>query len=137
MAVFVIWDDEDPLKPPMDIGAVIECVKVLNDLPSVAHACAILFGLIYVLNLSYPSELKFTFEAPQEIFVEVEPKKMTRRVFSQALNIGFIREKHLDTACSLFYFIASIQICSRIIKGVNFTNNIQVLSRLITIFFTS
>ncbi|XP_073342665.1 phospholipase A and acyltransferase 4-like [Pagrus major] len=34
MAVFIIREDEDPLKPPRDIGIVIEGVKVLNEFPS-------------------------------------------------------------------------------------------------------
>ncbi len=82
MAVFVIREEEDPLQPPHDIGIVIEGVEVLNKLPSLAHGCAMLFGLIYALNLSYPSELKHTFDALQKIFMEIEPKKMTRRVCS-------------------------------------------------------
>lgn len=87
MAVFVIKEDKDPLQPPHQIGIVIEGVQVLNDLPSVPHACAMLFGLIYVLNLSYPSELKHTFDALQKIFMEIEPKKMTRRVFSLSVKL--------------------------------------------------
>ncbi|XP_068999603.1 uncharacterized protein [Embiotoca jacksoni] len=87
MAVFVIREEEDPLQPPQDIGIVIEGVEVLNQLPSVAHACAMLFGLIYALNLSYPSELKYTFDALQKIFMEIEPKKMTRRVYSLSVKL--------------------------------------------------
>ncbi|AWP17206.1 Hypothetical protein SMAX5B_016678 [Scophthalmus maximus] len=54
MAVYVI-KEEDHLQPPHDIGIVIERVQVLSELPSVPHACAMLFGLIYALNLSYPT----------------------------------------------------------------------------------
>ena len=57
MEVFVIREDEDPLKPPRDIVIITESVEVLNELPSIAHGCALLFGLIYALNLSYPGEL--------------------------------------------------------------------------------
>lgn len=87
MAVFVISEEEDPLKPPCDIGIIIEGVKVLNELPSVAHGCALLFGLIYALNLSYPGELKHTFDALQKIFMEIEPKRMTRRVCSLSVKL--------------------------------------------------
>lgn len=62
MAVFIIREDEDPLKPAGDIGIVIEGVKVLND------AFAMLFGTIYALNLSYPSDLRYTFEALQKVY---------------------------------------------------------------------
>ncbi|XP_071356849.1 uncharacterized protein [Trachinotus anak] len=87
MAVFVIREDEDPLKPPCDIGIIIEGVEVLKELPSVAHGCALLFGIIYALNLSYPGELKHTFDALQKIFMEIEPKKMTRRVCSLSVKL--------------------------------------------------
>ncbi|XP_078025314.1 uncharacterized protein LOC117251126 [Epinephelus lanceolatus] len=87
MAVFVIREEEDPLKPPCDIGIIIEGVEVLNELPSVAHGCALLFGLIYALNLSYPGELKHTFDALQKIFMEIEPKRMTRRVCSLSVKL--------------------------------------------------
>lgn len=79
MAVYVIREDEEQLNT-CDVGIVIEGVEVLNELPSVAHGCALLFGLIYVLNLSYPGELKHTFDALQKLFMEIEPKRMTRRV---------------------------------------------------------
>lgn len=88
MAVFVIRDEQDPLNPPCDIGVVIEGVQVLGNLQSLAHVCAMLFGLIYALNLSYPSELKNTFDALRKIFMEIEGKKMTRRVCSLNLKLN-------------------------------------------------
>lgn len=80
MAVFVIREEEDPLQPPHDVGIIIDGVDGLNELLSVAHGCALLFGLIYALNLRYPVELKHTFDALQTIFMGIEPKKMTHRV---------------------------------------------------------
>ncbi|KAL2096909.1 hypothetical protein ACEWY4_006116 [Coilia grayii] len=61
MAIFVLRDGDD-LSPPKDIGLVIDGVEVLNNLFSIASACAMLFGLTYAVNLSYPVELKYTFE---------------------------------------------------------------------------
>lgn len=87
MAVFVFREEADSLQPPLEIGIVIEGVKVLNGLPSVAHACAMLFGLFYVLDMSYPGELKHTFDALQKLFMDIEPKKMTRKVFSLILKL--------------------------------------------------
>lgn len=79
-AVFVIREEDDPCKPPNDIGIIIEGVEV-NELPSAAHGCALLFGLSYALNMSCPGELKHTFDVLQIIFMEKEPKKIiTRRV---------------------------------------------------------
>ena len=115
MAVYVIKEEEDPLQPPHDVGIVSEGVQVLNELPSVAHACATLFGLIYALNLSYPSEIKYTFDVLQKLFMEIEPRKMTRSVQyeCQALSIGF-RHWIQDV---LFCVIACIQIYSVIKEG--------------------
>lgn len=53
MAIFVTGK-EDPLHPPKDIKIVIEGTEVLKELPSVATAFAMFFGLIYIiLNLKY------------------------------------------------------------------------------------
>lgn len=113
MAVYVIREEEDPLQPPQDIGIVIEGVEVLNKLPSLALGCAVLLGLIKALNLSYPSELKHTFDALQKMFMETDPKKMTVCSLSQALNTGLIKDRHLDTACFCSVFTA----CTRYFPG--------------------
>lgn len=49
MRIFVIRSEGDPDASTADIGLVIDGVTVLNDLPSVTSACALLFG--YALNL--------------------------------------------------------------------------------------
>lgn len=82
MAVFVIREGEDPLHPPCDFGIVIEGVQVHSNLQSLTHGCAMLFGLIYALNMSYPNALKHTFDALQKLFMEIEGNKMTGRVSS-------------------------------------------------------
>ncbi|KAJ3614773.1 hypothetical protein NHX12_018343 [Muraenolepis orangiensis] len=90
MAVFVFREEEDPLQPPHDIGINIEGVEVMNQLPSIARACAMLFVFIYALNLSYPSQLKYMFDALQKLFMGVEPKQITPKVCSpecQAVSI--------------------------------------------------
>lgn len=79
MAIFV-FRDGDALSPPEDIGLIIDGVEVLSELSSVASACAMLFGLIYTLNLSYPVELKYTFETFQKIVMDIESRQMSRRV---------------------------------------------------------
>ncbi|KAK7880617.1 hypothetical protein WMY93_032746 [Mugilogobius chulae] len=81
MAVFVIRTEVHCLEElPVDIGVVIEGVEVLNGLSSVASACALLLGLIYVLNLAYPKSLRFTFEVFQKIIMELEPQKMSPKL---------------------------------------------------------
>ncbi|XP_052412500.1 uncharacterized protein LOC127958163 [Carassius gibelio] len=79
MAFFVIRET-DALSRALDISIVIDGVEVLNELPSVACACAMMFGLIYALNLKYPEGLKYTFEAFQKIIMDIESKQMSQRV---------------------------------------------------------
>ncbi|KAI2652416.1 SH2 domain-containing protein 1A [Labeo rohita] len=79
MAFFVIRES-DALSCALDISIVIDGVEVLNELPSVACVCAMIFGLIYALNLKYPEGLKYTFEAFQKIIMDIESKQMSRRV---------------------------------------------------------
>uniref|UniRef100_A0A3B3CA14 Uncharacterized protein n=1 Tax=Oryzias melastigma TaxID=30732 RepID=A0A3B3CA14_ORYME len=45
---------------PEDVGIIIEGVTILQDLHDNAPAFHLLFGLMYVLNLSYPRELRYT-----------------------------------------------------------------------------
>lgn len=87
MAVFVIREEGDSLQTPDDIGVVIDGVKTLNRLTSFAHACAMLFGLIYVLYLNYPGELKHTFDALQRLFMDIEPKEMTCKVLNLSVKL--------------------------------------------------
>ncbi|KAL6483828.1 hypothetical protein MHYP_G00087000 [Metynnis hypsauchen] len=62
MAVFAIRREGEGLQePPEDIGIVIEGMEVLHELTSVTSACALLLGLIYVLNPAYPKPLSFHF----------------------------------------------------------------------------
>ncbi|XP_030274368.1 uncharacterized protein LOC115582533 [Sparus aurata] len=58
---------------------------VLRNLQSVAFGWAMLFGLIYTLNLSYPQEVKFTFEFFQKVLLNMDGKKLSPKV--QALKI--------------------------------------------------
>uniref|UniRef100_A0A672G278 Uncharacterized protein n=1 Tax=Salarias fasciatus TaxID=181472 RepID=A0A672G278_SALFA len=67
---------------PEDIGIVLEGIKVLQSLDNVALAVAMLFGLIYALNLDYPADLRYTFEAIQKIFMEMDAGKLSRRALA-------------------------------------------------------
>lgn len=61
MAIFVTGN-EDPLQPRKDIKIVIEGTQVLNEVPSVTTAVAMLFGLTYALNIKYPKNMQYTLE---------------------------------------------------------------------------
>lgn len=70
----------DATTPPADVGIVIEGVEVLHDLGDIATACALLMGVIYALNLSYPQELKAVFEVLQKIFLHLDASRLSIKV---------------------------------------------------------
>lgn len=81
MGIYVIrHEGADMEDSPADLGVVIEGQKVLQDLTSVPYAAAMLLGLIYGLNLSYPPELRYTFEVLQKIILELDGNKMSNKV---------------------------------------------------------
>lgn len=65
---------------------VIEGTKVLEGF-DVARSCALLMGIIYALNLSYPKQLKFTFEVFQKLFLELDGQKASSKVMSLKYSI--------------------------------------------------
>lgn len=65
---------------PEDVGVILEGVQVLQELKDVPNACALLFGLIYVLNLSYPSNLRYTFEFIQKIIMELDEQRLSAKI---------------------------------------------------------
>ncbi|XP_056319868.1 uncharacterized protein LOC130233724 [Danio aesculapii] len=63
-----------------DVRVVLEGVEVLHNLQSVTHACVMLYGLIYALNLNYPKSLKCTFEVYQKILMDLDSTKLSPKV---------------------------------------------------------
>ncbi|KTF77430.1 hypothetical protein cypCar_00037010 [Cyprinus carpio] len=57
---------------------VVEGTKILQGI-DVARSCALLMGVIYALNLSYPKQLKFTFEAFQKLCLELDGQKASSK----------------------------------------------------------
>ncbi|XP_013886534.1 uncharacterized protein LOC106534417 [Austrofundulus limnaeus] len=64
---------------PSDVGIVLEGVQVMNDLGNVSFAVSMLLGLVYALNLSYPQELRYTFEVLQKIFLDLDGNKLSNK----------------------------------------------------------
>ncbi|XP_041859729.1 uncharacterized protein LOC121651524 [Melanotaenia boesemani] len=69
---------------PADVSVIIEGTEVLTDCKSVAKACLLLMGLIYAMNLSYPTKLRYTFEVFQKLLLKLDCLKMSPKV--QALH---------------------------------------------------
>ncbi|XP_027134490.1 uncharacterized protein LOC113745762 [Larimichthys crocea] len=88
--IFVMrHEGAEPGDAPEDVGIILEGVEVLNNLGSVPFAVAMLLALAYALNLSYPPELKYTFEALQKIIMELDESRLSRKV--QALKTYLCR----------------------------------------------
>lgn len=72
-------EDAEVCEPPSDVGIVVG-VKVLQELENVTKDCALLLGVIYSLNLSYPSDLKFTFEFLQKVIKGLDAQKLSYKI---------------------------------------------------------
>lgn len=72
--------DADVDQLPEDVSIIVEGVEVLPGLKDVATACALLFGIIYDLNLSYPTELRYTYEFIQKILIELDTYRLSTKI---------------------------------------------------------
>lgn len=68
-------------REPTKATIFIEETAVL-EVCSVAQSCALLVGLIYAINLSYPKKLKNTVEVFQKVFLDLDSLNMSSRVMS-------------------------------------------------------
>ncbi|KAE8281684.1 hypothetical protein D5F01_LYC20683 [Larimichthys crocea] len=65
---------------PVDASIILEGVEILSGCRNTANACVLLMGLIYALNLAYPTTLRYTFEAFQKLFLELDGIKLSPKV---------------------------------------------------------
>ncbi|XP_030258227.1 uncharacterized protein LOC115572365 [Sparus aurata] len=73
LGIFAIkMEGAEPADGLADVGIITEGLEVLHDLDNIANAVAILFGLMYSLDLSYPTNLKYTFEVLQKLVMELD-----------------------------------------------------------------
>ena len=77
VAILTIHEDHNVVR---DQAVVIEGDIVLHDIPDLSTAFAYLFGLLYALNIEYPKELRYTFEAIQAIFFELGGSRCSPRI---------------------------------------------------------
>ena len=79
---------------------MIEGVEVLHDLGDIASASALLMGVIYAPNLSYPQELKAFFEVLQKVFLQLDASRLSSKV--QLLkNKLYEPTIYIDAGCSV------------------------------------
>uniref|UniRef100_A0A672HC49 Uncharacterized protein n=1 Tax=Salarias fasciatus TaxID=181472 RepID=A0A672HC49_SALFA len=65
---------------PEDVGIIVEGVQLLSGFKDVATACALLFGIIYDLNLKYPTDLRYMFEFIQKILMELDTHRLSAKI---------------------------------------------------------
>ncbi|KAL1268374.1 hypothetical protein QQF64_033737 [Cirrhinus molitorella] len=81
MGIYIVQPEgSDAAEELVDIRVVIEGTEVLRSLRNVTVALAMLFGLIYGLNFSYPRELKATSEVIQKVFFNLDGHKLSPKV---------------------------------------------------------
>ncbi|MEQ2301231.1 hypothetical protein AMECASPLE_033761 [Ameca splendens] len=65
---------------PEDVGIILEGVQVLSELGNVPVAVAMLFALVYALNLSYTPEWKYAFEALQKLIMGLDGQRLSKKL---------------------------------------------------------
>ncbi|XP_072568811.1 uncharacterized protein [Paramormyrops kingsleyae] len=81
--LLVVEDVKEPLPVSYnDVAIVIEEKIVMRHLGDVPNAFVNLMGLLYMLNLDYPKDMKYTFEVIQRLFMGIGSEMCTPRVHS-------------------------------------------------------
>ncbi|XP_061908169.1 uncharacterized protein LOC133653153 isoform X2 [Entelurus aequoreus] len=78
MGIDIIRGDGD--RQLEDVGVVIEGIKVLSKVDTVIMGIIMMFGLIYALDLSFPDNLKYTFEFFQKILMNLDGQKLNTKI---------------------------------------------------------
>lgn len=65
---------------PEDILIILEGVEVLSEMSNVPMAIAALFAFVYALNLSYPPEWRYTFEALQKLIMGLDGQRLSKKL---------------------------------------------------------
>ncbi|XP_048019948.1 sterile alpha motif domain-containing protein 3-like [Megalobrama amblycephala] len=64
----------------VNMAVILEGEIVIVDLQDIPNAFVTLFGLLYALNISYPKELRYTFEVIQRIFMNIDGESCSAKV---------------------------------------------------------
>ncbi|XP_060943526.1 uncharacterized protein LOC133020823 isoform X2 [Limanda limanda] len=89
VAIHTILDDEADISHARDHAVVLEGGIVLHEMENLSSAFAYLFGLLYALNINYPKQLRYTFEAIQTIFFELGGSRCSQRTRSLKTKLLF------------------------------------------------
>ncbi|CAM4697571.1 unnamed protein product [Leuciscus chuanchicus] len=81
--LLVVEDVKEPFPVSYnDVAIIIEEKIVMRHLGDVPNAFVNLMGLLYMLNLAYPKDMKYTFEVIQRLFMGIGSEMCTPRVHS-------------------------------------------------------
>nr|XP_054586819.1 uncharacterized protein LOC129152454 [Nothobranchius furzeri]XP_054586820.1 uncharacterized protein LOC129152454 [Nothobranchius furzeri] len=81
--LLVLEDVSEPLPSFfVDVAIVLEANIVIRHLRDLPNAFMTLMGLMYVLNLNYPKDMKYTFEVIQRLFMGLGIDSCSARVHS-------------------------------------------------------
>lgn len=95
MGLYVIQKEgADDEGKPEDVGLGVEGVELLSGLLSISFGCAMLFGVIYTLNLIYPQGFKFTFKFYQRVLMNIDGNKLSPKVQALKITLGYKGYKH-------------------------------------------
>lgn len=64
----------------IDVALVLEEEVVLHNLKDVPNAFSVLMVLLYALNITYPKEVKYTFEVLQKVLMKIGGEACSARV---------------------------------------------------------
>nr|NP_001014825.1 k31 [Danio rerio]AAW78558.1 unknown [Danio rerio] len=80
MGIYVINKEGEEIGAHDDIGIYVEGVIILDNIGSVAQACAMMLGVIYVLNMAYPKKLKYFYEFIQKVLLKMDGERLSSKV---------------------------------------------------------
>jgi hypothetical protein len=84
MDIFIRKEDEETGY----IGIFMQGVVVLDNIGSIARACALMLGVIYTLNLAYPKELRHYYEFIQKGLFRMDGEKLSPKVLKNKIGAG-------------------------------------------------
>uniref|UniRef100_A0A8C6SFD5 Uncharacterized protein n=1 Tax=Neogobius melanostomus TaxID=47308 RepID=A0A8C6SFD5_9GOBI len=94
LGLLIAYEEEQDAVPHQvfDVAVVVEESIVIRHEKSVACGVAMLMGVIYAVNLEYPSAMKYTFEFLQKVVVKIKPEQASARIH------GLLEVQHVNSS---------------------------------------